>query len=160
MSLSAYFYDPFSDNSSFFSEFNRLFDAAFDARTCSSAASNNKAVTQDNAITGILRPRYVTALLFTDPWDLRYFNRMDFHESKDNNEFTATFELPGMKKEDVTIDVHDNRLIVSGHSSLSNELEKDGYAIRERKYGKFSRTLNLPVGIKVSACLSSTVPKS
>ncbi|KIJ30810.1 hypothetical protein M422DRAFT_267641 [Sphaerobolus stellatus SS14] len=73
---------------------------------------------------------------------------MDLHESKDKNELTAIFELPGMKKEEVSIDVHNNRLVVSGQSTLSNELDKDGYAIRERRFGKFQRMLPLPHGIK------------
>jgi len=62
---------------------------------------------------------------------------------------TATFDLPGLKSEDVTIDVHHNRVTVSGESTTSNDREEDGYAVRERHYGKFSRTLQLPFGTKV-----------
>ena len=76
-------------------------------------------------------------------------SRMDLHESKEKNELTATFELPGIKKEDVSIDVHNNRLVVSGQSNTTNELEKDGYAVRERRFGKFERVLPFPIGIKV-----------
>lgn len=75
--------------------------------------------------------------------------RMDIHESKERNELTATFELPGMKKEDVSIDVHPNRLTVSGRSTLSNELDKDNYSVRERSYGSFSRSIPIPTGLKV-----------
>ena len=75
---------------------------------------------------------------------------MDLHESKDKNELTATFELPGMKKEDVSIDVHNNRLIVSGKTSVSNDLDQEGYVRRERRFGSFSRMLPLPNGISVS----------
>jgi len=50
-----------------------------------------------------------------------------------------------MKKEDASIDIHNgNRLVVSGQSIISNELDKDGYAVRERRYGKFKRLLPLP----------------
>ncbi|KAF8639284.1 hypothetical protein AX16_010356 [Volvariella volvacea WC 439] len=75
--------------------------------------------------------------------------RMDLHENADKNLVTATFELPGLKKEDVSIDVRDNRLTVAGESKMEKE-EKDesGYAIRERRYGRFARTLQLPQGIK------------
>jgi HSP20 family molecular chaperone IbpA len=76
--------------------------------------------------------------------------RMDLHENSDQNSVTATFELPGLKKEDVTIDVHNGRLTVSGESKMSQEHEESGYAVRERKYGKFARTLQLPQGVKVS----------
>lgn len=74
---------------------------------------------------------------------------MDLHESKDQNQITATFELPGTKKEDVAIDVHQNRLTISGQSNFANDLDKDGYTIKEKQFGKFSRTLLLPAGVKV-----------
>ncbi|EEB99176.1 hypothetical protein MPER_01195, partial [Moniliophthora perniciosa FA553] len=74
--------------------------------------------------------------------------RMDLHEDAEKNIVTATFELPGLKKGDVQIDVHDGRLTISGESKISEEHERDGYAVRERRYGKFSRTLRLPQGVK------------
>jgi len=77
---------------------------------------------------------------------------MDLHENKEKNVVTATFELPGLKKEDVQIDVQDGWLTVSGETKSSEEHEKDGYAVQERRYGKFSRTLALPRGIKVGTC--------
>lgn len=63
---------------------------------------------------------------------------------------TATFELPGLKSEDVTINIHHNRLTVSGESATSNSQEEGGYQVRERRYGTFSRTLQVPFGTKVS----------
>ena len=74
---------------------------------------------------------------------------MDLHEDAQKNVVTATFELPGLKKEDVNIEVNNNRLTVSGESSSSSEKDDNGYAVRERRYGKFSRTLQLPQGVKV-----------
>ena len=83
---------------------------------------------------------------------------MDIHEDSKQNVVTATFELPGLKKEDVNIDVHNNVLSVSGESKISSEREENGYAVRERRFGKFSRSIPLPQGIKVcdlphSACV-------
>ena len=77
---------------------------------------------------------------------------MDLHENSDKNTVTATFELPGMKKEDVSIDIHSGRLTISGEMKMSSDHEENGYAVRERKYGKFSRVLQLPNGVKVSCC--------
>lgn len=74
---------------------------------------------------------------------------MDLHEDSASNMVTATFELPGLQKENVSIDVHNGRLTISGESKSSTEHDEHGYAIRERKYGKFSRTLQLPQGVKV-----------
>jgi HSP20 family protein len=75
---------------------------------------------------------------------------MDLHEDSDENTVTATFELPGVKKEDVNLDVHNGRLTISGETKMSEEHEEGGYAVRERRFGKFSRTLQLPQGVKVS----------
>ncbi|KAJ7252789.1 HSP20-like chaperone [Mycena haematopus] len=94
--------------------------------------------------------------------------RMDLHEDSKSNTVTATFELPGVKKEDVQIDVHEGRLSVSAETKLSDDYEKDGYAIRERRFGKIARTLQLPQGVKETevkaamdnGVLTITFPKS
>ena len=63
---------------------------------------------------------------------------------------TATFELPGFTSEGVAIDIHQNRLTVSGESTTSDSEEGRDYVVRERRSGKFSRMLQLPFGTKVS----------
>ena len=78
---------------------------------------------------------------------------MDVHEDAKSNTVTATFELPGLKKEDVNIDVHNNVLTISGESKISSERDENGYAVRERRYGRFERSIPLPEGIKVSRTL-------
>lgn len=77
---------------------------------------------------------------------------MDVRESQDSTTVAATFDLPGFKPEDVAIDLQQDRLTVSGESATSSAHEGNGhgYAIRERRHGKFSRTLQLPFGTKVS----------
>lgn len=74
--------------------------------------------------------------------------RMDLHENPDNNTVTATFEFPGLTKEDINIDVHNGRLTVSAETKFSSEHNQEGYAVKERRVGKFSRTLQLPQGVK------------
>ncbi|EPQ50612.1 HSP20-like chaperone [Gloeophyllum trabeum ATCC 11539] len=125
MSLTNYF-DPFFS----LSEFDRLFDEAFAART--GGNTNNGQVQRRETGSGSrsLRPR------------------MDVHEDAQKNIVTATFELPGLKKEDVQIDVHNNQLSISGESNISADRDENGYAVRERRYGKFSRILPLPRGVK------------
>ncbi|KAJ3795472.1 HSP20-like chaperone [Lentinula aff. detonsa] len=73
--------------------------------------------------------------------------KMDLHEDASKNTVTATFELPGLRKEDVNVDVHDGRLTISGETKPSSEHREEGYAVRERKSGKFSRMLRLPRGV-------------
>ena len=75
--------------------------------------------------------------------------RMDLHEDAEKNLVTATFELPGLAKENVQIDVKDGVLSVSGESTISSERDEKGYSVRERRFGKFSRSLPLPQGVKV-----------
>ena len=70
------------------------------------------------------------------------------HEDAEKNLVTATFELPGMSKDAVNIDVADNVLTVSGESRISSEHNENGYAVRERRFGKFSRSIPVPQGIK------------
>jgi HSP20 family protein len=77
---------------------------------------------------------------------------MDLHENAEGNAVTATFELPGMKKEDVQIDVHNGLLTVSGESKTTADKEENGFVVKERRFGKFSRTLQLPQGVKVTLC--------
>ncbi|KIK42794.1 hypothetical protein CY34DRAFT_804538 [Suillus luteus UH-Slu-Lm8-n1] len=121
MSLVHTFYSPSA-------EFDKLFDDAFNAR---------------------LRPspntEYNTTL--THRRD-RAFPRMDLHENAETKTVTATFELPGLKQQDVNVEVHGNRLSISGESKRSESFDKGGYVVQERSYGKFSRTLQIPQGIR------------
>lgn len=74
---------------------------------------------------------------------------MDLHEDPDRNLMTATFELPGLSKDKVNIDMQDGNLIISGEVSESAERNEHGYSVRERKTGRFSRSVKLPEGTKV-----------
>ena len=74
---------------------------------------------------------------------------MDLHENAEKNTVTATFEFPGLSKEDVQVDVNNGRLSVSAETKKDTEKDEHGYAVRERQYGKFLRTLQLPQGVKV-----------
>ncbi|KAK7033331.1 heat shock protein 16 [Favolaschia claudopus] len=123
--MSVFYYDPSS-------HFERLFDDAFGRISPFHAASNasQRSGNGTDEVHRTIRPR------------------MDLHEDTANNTVTATFELPGIKKEDVQIDVHNGRLNISAESKISEEKEQDGYAIRERRFGRISRTIQLPQGVK------------
>lgn len=75
---------------------------------------------------------------------------MNLQENPEQNTVTATFELPGMAKDKITIDVHNGNLTVSGAVSESSERGEHPYVIQERRFGKFSRTVKLPEGTDVS----------
>ena len=75
---------------------------------------------------------------------------MDIHYDKATNNVNVTFDLTGLQKEDVSIDVHNNVLVVSGENKVSSARTEGGYVVRERRHGKFARSLSLPQGLKVS----------
>ena len=62
---------------------------------------------------------------------------------------TATFELPGMSKENVTIEVHSHSLTASGESKFESDRNENGYLLRERRFGHFSRSVPVPEGVEV-----------
>jgi HSP20 family protein len=67
---------------------------------------------------------------------------LDVHDEKDN--LVVQVELPGMKKNDIDISLHDGVLTVSGERKSERE-EKEGETFRsERYFGKFQRSLTLP----------------
>ena len=88
--------------------------------------------------------------------------------SEDKEKYLVSIELPGLKKEDLQVIVHDGVLTVSGERKSEKET-KDGTVHRsERSYGKFSRSISLPSAVtadKVGASfkdgvLSVEIPKA
>ncbi|KAF8961400.1 HSP20-like chaperone [Flammula alnicola] len=117
-----FFYEPFYD-------FERLIEESLAPRN----ATRNTVQRQRNSVDGAVRS---------------FKPRMDLHEDSEKNLVTAAFEFPGVSKENVQIDVHNGKLIVSAETKQSSEHDENGYAVRERRFGKFSRTLQLPQGVK------------
>jgi HSP20 family protein len=69
--------------------------------------------------------------------------RVDIAEDKDN--YTIKADLPGLAKDDISINVENNVLTISGEKrEEKREHEKDRFYHYERSYGKFSRSFNLP----------------
>jgi HSP20 family protein len=58
-------------------------------------------------------------------------------------------DLPGMKKEDVKVEVADGNLTISGERKREFEDTKENMYRCEREYGSFFRTVPLPEGAKV-----------
>jgi len=82
--------------------------------------------------------------------------------SETDNEVRVETNLPGYKPEEVDIEIHDNRLTISGtHTEEQSQEDKDRkYHRLERRSGSFSRTLALPCPVHregVSAVLKEGV---
>ncbi len=61
-----------------------------------------------------------------------------------DKEFELQFHLAGVKKDDITIDLNDDRLTVSGERKLKNEKSEKNYHSVESYHGSFSRSFYLP----------------
>lgn len=71
--------------------------------------------------------------------------RVDVLEKE--NQFEVHVALPGLKKEEINVDVEQNVLTISGERKLKNESKEDKYHMVENFYGKFSRAFTLPENV-------------
>jgi HSP20 family protein len=71
--------------------------------------------------------------------------RVDVIENE--TQFSVHLALPGMKKDEITIDLEKNLMTVSGERKLKNENKEEKYHMVENFYGKFSRSFTLPENI-------------
>jgi HSP20 family protein len=62
------------------------------------------------------------------------------------NELVVRADLPGMKKDDIQVDITDNEVTISGERRREQETEKGGLYRSERSYGFFTRNIRLPEG--------------
>jgi|SRR6218665_64640 len=84
-----------------------------------------------------------------------------------DNAYQILVSVPGLKKEDLNIELHENRITVSGERKFSAEDKEENYHRIETQYGSFSRSFQLPDHIdeeKINAeynngILELTIPK-
>jgi HSP20 family protein len=70
----------------------------------------------------------------------------DMHETTDD--LYVTLEVPGVKEKDVHVSITGDLLTVKGERKWDKELKEDGVHRLERVYGKFERTISLPVPVQ------------
>ena len=76
--------------------------------------------------------------------------------------------LPGLKPEDVSIDITGETLTIKGETKAEEEIKKEDYLYQERRYGAFSRSVVLSSGLKPDKAeatmedgvLTLTIPKA
>ena len=123
-------WEPVRELDSIQSEMNRLFNTFFDTPTTAGNAAPVR----------------------------RWMPAMDLVEHEDH--FLLTADLPGMKQEDVKLEVSDGVLTVAGERKTTHEERKGGYIRIERAAGTFQRSLTLPDGVdpeQVAASFSNGV---
>jgi len=64
--------------------------------------------------------------------------------AEDDKSYLVTAELPGVRKEDVTVELHEDVLTIRGEKKSEREEKKDRSHWIERSYGSFSRSFTLP----------------
>jgi len=90
---------------------------------------------------------------FFKPWNEWYDNSgfsgrvmnmpaVNISEQKDN--YLVSLAVPGVKKEDLKIDVDGNMLTISSEKEVSNEEKDKKFTRREYSYSSFSRSFTLP----------------
>ena len=78
-------------------------------------------------------------------------HEVDFVPSADIEEtpthYVAHFDIPGISKDHVKVEVSDHMLTVSGEKVSERKEEKNNCHVSERTFGKFSRSFTLPSNV-------------
>ena len=86
---------------------------------------------------------------FFEPINARTTNiltpKVDIHENE--QEFEFLLELPGVRKEDLQIELEQDVLYVSGERKVAEETKETNVHIMEQFYGSFHRSFHLPQGL-------------
>ena len=91
---------------------------------------------------------------------------VDLYEDHDN--LIVKAELPGFKKEDLDISLHEGNLTISGERKQEQSYDEAAASRSERFFGRFQRTVSLPKTVQASAIkanykdgiLTVTLPKT
>ena len=75
--------------------------------------------------------------------------RLDVSDS--DKAITVTAELPGLSEDDIELSISEGSLTIRGERSTDRKTEDGGLIVRERAYGSFQRTLQLPDGVDADA---------
>ncbi len=67
---------------------------------------------------------------------------VDIYETEDSLVFKA--ELPGVTKDDITVEVKDNTMTLKGEKRFEKDVKEESYHRVERAYGGFQRAFTLP----------------
>jgi HSP20 family protein len=87
--------------------------------------------------------------------DLGSFFGSDFYDHtpsvnvrEDEKAYTLEVAAPGLEKEDFSVEVKDDQLIISAEKKVEREDQNDQYTRREFNFSSFQRVFTLPEGIE------------
>lgn len=101
----------------------------------------------DRVFTEPFGPSFRLPSFFASSETVAWSPRIDVFEK--NGQLITRVDLPGAKKEDVTVEFTDGRLAISGERQRESEEKKENFYRREREYGSFYRAVPLPEGVKL-----------
>lgn len=76
------------------------------------------------------------------------------------SEVVVKAALPGIKPEDVNVDISGDTLTISGEVKTEQKVKQQNYLYQERRYGSFARSITLPGGLqadKVDATMENGI---
>jgi len=65
-----------------------------------------------------------------------------------DNELMVKADIPGLKKEDIDVSIHDGILTIKGEKNREHEVQKEDCFRSERFYGSFNRSIELPFRVE------------
>lgn len=130
MSYSVVFPSQWDD---FESMFDKLVTDRYGPAPNGPKGSNQSSLSSNNALTNKQGSSVVSRVLRP---------KIDIVETGD--EFIMSAELPGAKKEDISIDLQNGRLTISSQTKSSNEHQSGNVRVSERSFGTFSRSIAVP----------------
>jgi HSP20 family protein len=72
-----------------------------------------------------------------------------------NDQYIVRADLPGLKKDEVQVELTDEALTIRGERREQKEEEREGYYHSEREYGQFYRSIPLPEGVITESAKAS-----
>lgn len=77
-----------------------------------------------------------------------FYPAFEVKETKDGYVFTA--DLPGVKQQDIDVNVSGTRLTISAKREAEKQEKSDTYYAYERSYGSFTRAFTMPDGVNAN----------
>ena len=77
----------------------------------------------------------------------RLLPTVDVYQNKES--ITVKASLPGLKAEDVNVEINDGVLTIKGEMKSDEEVKEENYFYRERRCGSFNRSFRLPTGLQI-----------
>jgi HSP20 family protein len=91
---------------------------------------------------------------------------LDIYQTE--NELVVKAATPGLKADDIKIDITHDTLTIQGQSKAQEEVKREDYLCKEMRYGSFARSITLPSGLQTDKAeatvedgtLTLTIPKA